>query len=222
MKSDYENIYKLCTEAEKDKNMNKARQVIEFIVRQFGAMKRHLFDRIAEVSERAKMPKDIVAAFHQVRLVGNKASHDETLAWNRITEDDIQKCLDSLFEIVVWLAVGHDKKIYPLTDFEAEDLKIVDKYLDDEFKSKRDKLKDVGTFINSLEISKEVLSFSNDIEDELIRDVFETEEEYIGRIVKMPLQHIGYAILDNRTCDHYTGLTFAMYHIEKNDDCEYG
>lgn len=219
LKSDYENIYKLCTEAQENKNMNKARQVIEAIVRQFGATKRHLFDRIAEVSERAKMPKDIVAAFHQVRLVGNKASHDETLAWNKMTESDIEKCLNSLFEIVVWLVFGHDKKEYALNDFNfsIEDLKIIDKYLSDEVKSKRDKFKELGTFINSLEVSKEVLDFDNAVEDEFEQDVFETMDEYVDRIVKMPLQHIGYAILDNRTRDNYTSLTFAMYHIEKNE-----
>ena len=219
LKTDYENLYKLCTEAEDHHNMNKARQVIEIIVRQFGAVKRHLFDRIGEVSEKAGMPKDIIDAFHQVRLVGNKASHDETLTWNKITDDDVDKCLNALFEIVVWLAVSYDKRIYSPNEFNPEDLPIVDKYLDEDVKAKRDKIKKMGTFINSLDISCDDLDFDNAADDELLQDVFETESEYINRINKLPLQHIGYAILDNRTRDNYTGLTFAMFHIEKNDNC---
>lgn len=217
LKTDYEDLYKLCTEAQENCNMNKARQVIEIIVRQFGATKRHLFDRIGEVSEREGMPKDVISAFHQVRLVGNKASHDETLAWNKITNEDIDKCLEALFEIVVWLAIGHDKKVYRSDDFNIEDLKIVDKYLNEDIKTKREKIKELGTFINSLDISTDALDFDNSVEDELTRDVFETSEEYIQRINELPPQHIGYAILDNRTRDSYTGLTFAMFHIEKED-----
>ena len=217
LKSEYEELYKLCSEAEEQHNMNKARQVIEILVRQFGANKRHLFDRIGEVSEKAAMPKDIVAAFHQVRLVGNKASHDETLAWNKITDEDVKKCLDALFEIVVWLVFSHDKKVYDFVEFNPEDLKIADKYLNDEVKMKRNKIKEIGSFINSLDISDSKLNFDNAIKDELQQDVFETKREYIKRVSNLPLQHIGYAILDNRTRDNYTGLTFAMFHIEKND-----
>ena len=217
LKSEYEELYKLCSEAEEQHNMNKARQVIEILVRQFGANKRHLFDRIGEVSEKAAMPKDIVAAFHQVRLVGNKASHDETLAWNKITDEDVKKCLDALFEIVVWLVFSHDKKIYDFVEFNPEDLKIADKYLNDEAKAKRNKIKEIGSFINSLDIADSKLNFDNAVEDELQQDVFETKREYIKRVSNLPLQHIGYAILDNRTRDNHTGLTFAMFHIEKND-----
>ena len=158
------------------------------------------------------MPQNIVDAFHQVRIIGNKDSHG-----NEITEAEIDNCLDSLFEIVVWLVIGHDEKIYKSDNFLAEDLKVVDKYLADDIKAKRDKLKDIGTFINSLEFSKDELSFDNEVIDELQRDVFETNEEYIARIDKLPLYHIGYAILDNRTNDKYTGLTFAMFHIEKSN-----
>ena len=201
--------------------MNKARQAIESIVRQFGANKRHLFDRIAEASERAHMPKNIIAAFHQVRLVGNKASHDETLAWNKITDEDIEKCINALFEIVVWLAIDHDKKIYRPTDFNSADLKIVDKYLSDDAKSKRDKLKEIGTLINSLELNYDELNFDNAGEGELSQDVFETSEEYAQRIDALPLRHIGYAILDSRTRDEYTGLTFAMFHIEREDNIQF-
>ena len=221
LKVDYADLYKLCSEAETQQNMNKARQAIESIVRQFGANKRHLFDRIAEASERAHMPKNIIAAFHQVRLVGNKASHDETLAWNKITDEDIEKCINALFEIVVWLAIDHDKKIYRSTDFKVEDLKIVDKYLSDDVKSKRDKLKEIGTFINSLELNYDELNFDNAGEGELSQDVFETSEEYAKRIDKLPLRHIGYAILDSRTRDEYTGLTFAMFHIEHEDNIQF-
>ena len=217
LKSEYEELYKLCSEAEEQQNMNKARQVIEILVRQFGANKRHLFDRIGEVSEKAAMPKDIVAAFHQVRLVGNKASHDETLAWNKITDEDVKKCLDALFEIVVSLAFSHDKKAYGSAEFNSEDLKIVDKYLDEETKAKRDKIKEIGSFINSLDITDNKLNFDNNVEDELLQDVFETKREYKNRISKLSLQHIGYAILDNRTRDNYTGLTFVMFHIERTD-----
>ena len=212
LKNDYEELYKLCTEAQEQNNMNKARQVIEIIVRNFGATKRHLFQRIGELSDRNIMPQNIVDAFHQVRIVGNKDSHG-----NEITETEIDKCLNSLFEIVVWLAVGHDKKIYSATNFNAEDLRIVDKYLDEDVKMKRNKLKEIGIFINSLEIDKNTLSFDNAADDELVQDVFETTEEYMERISKMPLYHIGYAILDSRAQDKYTDLTFAMFHIEKND-----
>ena len=217
LKSEYEELYKLGSEAEEQHNMNKARQVIEILVRQFGANRRHLFDRIGEVSEKAAMTKDIVAAFHQVRLVGNKASHDETLAWNKITDEDVKKCLDALFEIVVWLVFSHDKKNYSSAEFNSEDLKIVDKYLNEEAKAKREKIKEIGSFINSLDISDNKLNFNNAVEDELLQDVFETKREYIKRVSNLPLQHIGYGILDNRTRDNYTGLTFAMFHIEKND-----
>ena len=216
LKSEYEELYKLCSEAEEQHNMNKARQVIEILVRQFGAHKRHLFDRIGEVSEKAAMPKTIVDAFHQVRLVGNKASHDETLTWNKITDEDVKKCLNALFEIVVWLTFSHDKKDYNLTEFSPEDLKIVDKYLDEETKAKRDKFKEIGSFTNSLDIADNKLNFSNAVEDELSQDVFETKREFINRVNNLPLQHIGYAILDKRTRDNYTGLAFAMFHIEKN------
>ena len=216
LKNEYEELYKLCSEAEEQHNMNKARQVIEVLVRQFGAHKRHLFDRIGEVSEKAAMPKSIVDAFHQVRLVGNKASHDETLTWNKITDEDVKKCLDALFEIVVWLVFSHDKKDYNPTEFAPEDLKIVDKYLDEEAKAKRDKLKEIGSFTNSLDIADSKLNFNNAVEDELSQDVFETKREFIKRVNNLPLQHIGYAILDKRTRDNYTGLTFAMFHIEKN------
>ena len=212
LKKDYEDFYKLCTEAQEQHNMNKARQVIEIIVNNFGATKRHLFQRIGEISDRNIMPQNIVDAFHQVRIVGNKDSHG-----NEITEAEINDCLDSLFEIVVWLALGHDKKIYRFSDFNAEDLKIVDKYLAEDVKIKRDKLKEIGIFINSLDIDKDILNFDNNVDDELVQDVFETAEEYITRIQNLPLQHIGYAILDNRANDKYTGLTFAMFHIEKND-----
>ena len=217
LKEEYEELYKLCSEAEEQNNMNKARQVIEIIVRQFGANKRHLFDRIGEVSEKAAMPKDIVAAFHQVRLVGNKASHDETLVWNKITEDDVKKCLNALFEIAVWLVFFHDKKTYTSVEFSPEDLKIIDKYLDEETKAKYNKIKEIGSFINSLDILDNKLNFDNDVTDELAQDVFETKREYNKRISNLPLQHIGYAIMDNRTRDNRTGLTFAMFHIEKSE-----
>ena len=212
LKADYEELYKLCTEAQEQHNMNKARQVIEILVRQFGATKRHLFQRIGEISDRNIIPQNIVDAFHQVRIVGNKDSHG-----NEITEAEIDNCLNALFEIVVWLAVGHDKKIYRPDVFNVEDLRIVDKYLDEEVKKKRDSLKKIGLLINSLDIDKEALSFDNSVADELAQDVFETAEEYVNRINNLPLQHIGYAILDNRANDKYTGLTFAMFHIEKND-----
>ena len=212
LKADYEELYKLCSEAQEQHNMNKARQVIEIIVRNFGAIKRHLFQRIGELSDKNIIPQNVVDAFHQVRIVGNKDSHG-----NEITEAEINNCLNALFEIVVWLAVGHDKKIYNPSEFNPEDLKIVDKYLDEDVKAKRDKLKGMGIFINSLDFDKEVLSFNNSADDELAQDVFETVEEYVKRIDNLPLQHIGYAILDNRAHDKYTGLTFAMFHIEKND-----
>ena len=212
LKADYDELYKLCSEAQEQNNMNKARQVIEIIVRNFGATKRHLFQRIGELSDKNIIPQNIVDAFHQVRIVGNKDSHG-----NEITEAEIKNGLDALFEIVVWLSVGHDKKIYNPSEFNAEDLKIVDKYLDEDVKTKRDKLKEIGIFINSLDLDKEVLSFDNFADDELAQDVFESYEEYIERIDNLPLQHIGYAILDNRAHDKYTGLTFAMFHIEKND-----
>ncbi len=212
LKTDYEDIYKLCSEAEINHNMNKARQVIEILVRKFGATKRHLFERIGELSDRNIIPQNVVDAFHQVRIVGNKDSHG-----NELTEAEINNGLNQLFEIVVWLAVGHDKKIYRATDFNTEDLPIVEKYLDDDVKSKRDKLKKIGLFINSLDISQDTLNFDNDIVDELAQDVFETKEEYVKRINNLPLKHIGYAILDSRAHDKYTGLTFAMFHIENND-----
>ena len=172
LKADYEELYKLCTEAQEQHNMNKARQVIEILVRQFGATKRHLFQRIGEISDRNIIPQNIVDAFHQVRIVGNKDSHG-----NEITEAEIDNCLNALFEIVVWLAVGHDKKIYRPDSFNVEDLRIVDKYLDEEVKKKRDSLKKIGLLINSLDIDKEALSFDNSVADELAQDVFETAEE---------------------------------------------
>lgn len=212
LKKDYEDIYKLCTEAQEQHNMNKARQVIEMIVNNFGATKRHLFQRIGEISDRNIIPQSIIDAFHQVRIVGNKDSHG-----NDITDTEIENCLNSLFEIVVWLAIGHDKKNYLPDVFDVEDLKTVDKYLDEDVKAKRDKFKEIGIFINSLDIDKNTLNFDNTVNDELDQDVFETTEEYVQRISKLPLYHIGYAILDNRAHDKYTGLTFAMFHIEKND-----
>ena len=212
LKRDYEDLYKLCAEAQDQHNMNKARQVIEIIVNNFGATKRHLFQRIGEISDKNNIPQNIIDAFHQVRIVGNKDSHG-----NEITEAEIENGLNYLFEIVVWLAIGHDKKIYRFSDFNAEDLKIVDKYLAEDIKVKRDKIKEIGIFINSLDIDKDALNFNNVINNELEQDVFETNEEYITRIQNLPLYHIGYAILDNRAHDNYTGLTFAMFHIEKNE-----
>ena len=202
LKENYEELYKICNEADEEKNMNKARQALELIVRMFGAKKRHLFDRIAEASTKAKMPKEIIAACHQVRLVGNKASHDETLAWNKITDNDIEKCLNALFKIVAWLALSHDKKIFQATDY---------------LKSKRETIKKFGIDINPLDIEENILNFDNKVEDELTKDVFENDEEVAERIANLPLRHIGYGILDKREKDTYTGFVFPMFHIEKED-----
>ena len=223
LRSNYEELYKLCSEAEEQRNMNKARQAIELIVRQFGATKRHLFDRIGEVSESAEMSKEIIDAFHQVRLVGNKASHDETLAWNKITKSDVEKCLNALFEIAVWLALAHDKKIYKSDIFRKEDLEIVSKYqiVGDKVKSKHETIKKLGIDVNPLAIEEEELNFENEVEDELTQDVFETMKEYTERIYKMPLRHIGYGILDTRERDKYTGLVFLMFHIERDEKIQF-
>ena len=219
LKQDYEELYKICNEADEEQNMNKARQALELIVRMFGAKKRHLFDRIAEASTKAKMPKEIIAACHQVRLVGNKASHDETLAWNKITDNDIEKCLNALFKIVAWLALSHDKKIFQATDFLDSDLEVVNKYQvsGKNLKSKRETIKKFGIDINPLDIEENILNFDNKVEDELTKDVFENDEEFAERVANLPLRQIGYGILDKREKDTYTGFVFPMFHIEKED-----
>ena len=218
LESDYPEIYKLCNEAEKNRNVNKARQVLEVIVRNFGATKRHLFDRIGEVSERANMPRDIIAALHQVRVIGNKGSHDAALPWNNITEDDIDKCINALFEVVVWLAVSHDKKVYKSNDFNDNDIAIVKKYqIGGGLKSKSETIKNLGIDVNPLDVEYDKLNFDNEIINVLDKDVFETSDEYAKRIENLPLHHIGYAILDKRVQDNYTGLTFAMFHIEHDE-----
>ena len=218
LKSDYEDLYKLCSEAETNRNMNKARQVLEIIVRQFGATKKHLFDRIGELSDKKILPQNLIEHFHIVRIVGNKDSHG-----NEITEAEIDNGLNSLFEIVVWLAVAHDKKIYTASDFNDDDIEIVQKYQTDadKLKSKRDAIKNLGIDVNPLDIEEDELNFDNESTDELVQDVFETADEYAQRIQNLPLHHIGYGILDKREQDAYTGLIFPMFHIEHKDKVQF-
>ena len=50
--------------------------------------------------------------------------------------------------------------------------------------------------------------------------MFETYEEYCDRIESMPAIKIGYVFLDESQIDKYTGISFPLFHINKNPKIE--
>ena len=218
LKNDYPDLYLLCSdvakyiETDNSISMLKARQAIEFIVKYLGAETDDLFVNINNLEDKNIANSRIIDLFHLIRKKANKSVHNEINA-------DTESVLDALIEICVWLAVGYEKKNISIIKFTDKEKFFLKKYGDYKVSNSEENFEAVDT-INPLEV---VGKFSiEDVEtvDVLEQDVFETYEEYCGRIESLPAIKIGYAFLDPSQIDDYCDIAFPLFHVSKNSKIE--
>ena len=218
LKNDYPDLYLLCSdvakyiETDNSISMLKARQAIEFIVKYLGAETDDLFVNINNLEDKNIANSRIIELFHFIRKKANKSVHNAINA-------DTEGVLDALIEICVWLALGHDKKNISIIKFTDKEKFFLKKYGDYKVSNSEENFEAVDT-INPLEV---VGKFSiEDVEtvDVLEQDVFETYEEYCGRIESLPAIKICYACLDPSQIDDYCDIAFPLFHVSKNSKIE--
>lgn len=225
LQEEFPNLYEKCVQAEQavewDVAMLRIRQILEYIVRDLGAQSQDLFQSINELEGRNIINLKISQRFHDVRRMANQAVHGNTAPETK----DVRYCMDNLLLLMVWYGVEKGKT-YTLDQFSPADVASVRGYLANAGKPPKeaavyevnpsqsiDPLQLAGSF----QFSEDDLTEQNELE----RDVFETQEEYEQRIAAMEPVHIGYGILDTRRKDGYTDVNFLVHHVDHNPDVQF-
>ena len=225
LQEEFPNLYEKCVQAEQaiewDVAMLRIRQTLEYIVRDLGAQSQDLFQSINELEGRNIINLKISQRFHDVRRMANQAVHGNTAPETK----DVRYCMDNLLLLMVWYGVEKGKT-YTLDQFSPADVASVRGYLSNAGKlPKEAAVYEVNTSqsIDPLQLAGS-FQFSEDDpteQNELERDVFETEKEYEQRIAAMEPVHIGYGILDTRRKDGYTDVNFLVHHVDHNPDVQF-
>ena len=225
LQEEFPNLYEKCVQAEQavewDVAMLRIRQTLEYIVRDLGAQSQDLFQSINELEGRNIINLKISQRFHDVRRMANQAVHGNTAPETK----DVRYCMDNLLLLMVWYGVEKGKT-YTLEQFSPADVASVRGYLANAGKlPKEAAVYEVNTSqsIDPLQLAGSFQFSEDDLteQNELERDVFETEKEYEQRIAAMEPVHIGYGILDTRRKDGYTDVNFLVHHVDHNPDVQF-
>ena len=218
LKNDFPLLYKLCTDAENtsdiDTVMLKSRKSLEFIVntllnnQTIINKQTTLFDNINILTNKNIFNTSIKDIMHSIRKTANIYIHDNN---NNSLDINPTIYLNQLFELTVWFAIKQGKK-YTLENFSPKDTILIYKYL----APASNKLN--ANFIDPLNLPNSKIN-SNKNQNILIKNSFESQEEYEQRIANLPPIHIGYGILDIRSKDslNYSNIVFLKHYIEKTE-----
>lgn len=225
LQDEFPDLYEKCVQAEQavecDVAMLRIRQTLEYMVRDLGAQSPDLFQGINELEGRNIINLKISQRFHAVRRMANQAVHGNTAPDTK----DICQCLDNLLLLMVWYGVEKGKT-YTLEQFSPADVASVRGYLVNAGNLPKEAAVyevNPSQSIDPLQLAGS-FQFSEDDpteQNELERDVFETQEEYEQRIAAMEPVHIGYGILDTRRKDGYTDVNFLVHHVDHNPDIQF-
>lgn len=221
LEKDFPSLYDKCIQAEQalayDVVMLKLRQVLEYIVHDFGVQNTDLFQDINELEGRNVLDQKMSQLFHSIRRMANQAIHEGSV----IEKTDTVKFLNDLLRMVLWFGIKKGKT-YTLEQFTPSDVLLVRTYLAEmgELSDKFIETPESGaTFsVDPLRVEDGLHVSVMELQKQEIweRDVFETQEEYEQRITNMEPIHIGYGILDTRRKDGYTNIGFLIHHIDHN------
>ncbi len=222
LQNDFPKLYTLCTQAEQSTDPSvillKSRQALEFMIHILGEdTTKDLFFNINQLEEQSILDSNISCIFHSIRRLANQAIHNN----GNIDKSKLKPSLDQLLELTIWFALNQGKT-YTLTDFSSNDITIARKYLilpqinANNNSNISGYSLDLSLCIDPLNIQENFNIPKDTPQDILVKDIFETQEEYINRIANIDPIHIGYGILDPRRQDNYTHITFLIHHIDKN------
>lgn len=76
------------------------RKTLEEICADKGAVGKNLYAKIEDVFKKVSIPKELLDAMHQLRLLGNDAAHIEAEAYEKIGVEELELSIDFTQEIV--------------------------------------------------------------------------------------------------------------------------
>ncbi len=216
-------LYEKASMVEHEKDVSGAmlriRRVLEYLVHQMGAFNKELFYNIGSLKDDGILDRHMEDLFQNTRILANRGVHEMGTPLSR---EEVKYCYDSLVEITAWYATGREGKRFSLKQFEPEDVARVRKYVAGAGMDGVDGGSPGEMMMeNPLGTTGSFFRLKKARQDVMKREVFETREEYEERIAGMPPVHIGYAILDRRNRDEFTGTVFLQHYIDRNGNADF-
>ena len=217
---EYPEIFKLCSEAEKNKRTNtelsmlKARQAFEKILALANPdlLEDDLFDQINSLYDKCTLSE--LKTMHALRRLGDMAIHG-----NRVSEQKAEEALTALLLSCCWLYFKIDGKTCHVSLFEQEDRDVASFYVKIALKRKGNTETRLTTYhvTNPLAFDNNFDEVDDTRQSVLDKNVFETEEEYEERIRHLPPVHLGFAMIDDKQIDPYTQLAFPRFSLYQDE-----